>query len=125
MRLIHFNALHCRHLCMEYNCIGTIRKIWFFSITTWLIFEVLVAILAVAMILTGRLSEKKHTYLGYIPGLLLLSGDLLAIYSKGNYIFVFTGIGIPTGFGFRVSLKAPIQLFPEGKDLCCGNCIAA
>ncbi len=89
------------------------------------IFGTLIAIFPVTMIFVGQLGEKiKYRYFGYISGLLFFAGYSLASYSQGNFILIFTGIGvlagIATGFGYWVALTSPVQWFPEIKGLITG-----
>jgi len=97
----------------------------FSALQTQLIFGTLIAIFPITMIFVGQLGNRiKHQYLGYIAGLLFLSGYLIAGYSQGNFFMVFVGIGIlsgiATGFGYWVSLTLPVQCFPHKKGFITG-----
>src|SRR6056297_2484631 len=62
----------------------------FSALQTQLIFGTLIAIFPITMIFVGQLGNRiKHQYLGYIAGLLFLSGYLIAGYSQGNFFMVF------------------------------------
>lgn len=97
----------------------------FSALQSQLIFGSIIAIFPVTMIFVGKLGKTtKHRYLGYIASLLFLIGYLLASYSNGNFIQIFLSIGllagIATGFGYWVSLTAPVQWFPNKKGLITG-----
>ena len=90
-----------------------------------LIFGTIIAIFPTTMIFVGQLARKIHTrYLGYISGLLFLSGYMLAGNANGNFILTYLGLGIiagiATGFGYWISLTIPVQWFPEKKGLITG-----
>lgn len=94
-----------------------------------IIFGTLIAVYPVTMIFAGQLGKKiKHKYLGYISGILFTIGYLLASYSQGNFFLMFFGIGvlagIGTGFGYWISLTAPVQWFPHKKGLVTGLSVA-
>jgi OFA family oxalate/formate antiporter-like MFS transporter len=89
------------------------------------IFGTLIAIFPASMILVGQLGKKiKFRYIGYIAGLLFVTGYLIASHSLGNFIIIFLGIGvfggIATGFGYWVALTSPVQWFPQKKGLITG-----
>ncbi len=87
---------------------------------TQIIFGTVIAVFPISMIFVGQLGKKvSPRVLGYISGFLFLSGYLVASYSSGSFIFIWFGIGIvagvSTGFGYLISLTAPIQWVPEKK----------
>lgn len=90
-----------------------------------IIFGTIIAIFPITMIFVGQLARKLHPrYLGYISGILFLSGYLLAANANGDFILTYLGLGITagiaTGFGYWVSLTIPVQWFPEKKGLITG-----
>jgi len=97
-----------------------------FSVTeTQIIFGFLIATFPVTMVLIGKYRSKLSArHLGYLSGVLFLSGYLFAGISNGNFYIVFVGIGlfvgIATGLGYWVSLTTSVQWFPERKGLITG-----
>lgn len=90
-----------------------------------IIFGTIIAIFPITMIFVGQLARKLHPrYLGYISGVLFLSGYLLAAHANGHFFLTYLGLGITagiaTGFGYWVSLTIPVQWFPEKKGLITG-----
>ncbi|MGM0551955.1 MAG: MFS transporter [Bacteroidota bacterium] len=90
-----------------------------------LIFGTLIAIFPVSMIFVGQLGKKMHPrILGFLSGMLFLSGYLVASLSNGNFLLIWLGIGVlagvGTGFGYWLSLTTPVAWFPERKGLVTG-----
>jgi len=95
------------------------------ALKTQIIFGALILIFPLTMIFSGKLSSKlKLKYYGYLSGGIFLLGYLIAGFSSGNFLILLIGYGIlsgiATGFGYWVSLTAPIQQFPERKGLIAG-----
>jgi len=95
------------------------------ALKTQIIFGALILIFPLTMIFSGKLSSKlKLKYYGYLSGGIFLLGYLIAGFSIGNFLILLIGYGIlsgiATGFGYWVSLTAPIQQFPERKGLIAG-----
>jgi OFA family oxalate/formate antiporter-like MFS transporter len=97
----------------------------FSAVQSQFIFGTVIAVFPAAMIFISRLAEKiKIRYIGYASGLLFLCGYLIASYSNGSYIMVFTGLGlvsgIATGLGYWLALTVPLKWFPGKKGLITG-----
>ncbi|MDD4640755.1 MAG: MFS transporter, partial [Bacteroidales bacterium] len=95
------------------------------AIQSQIIFGVLIAILPVTMIFVAKIGSKiNKKYIGYVSGILFLLGYLLAGASHGNFLLLFTGIGIlsgvGTGFGYWLALTTPVMWFPGKKGLITG-----
>ena len=95
------------------------------AIQSQIIFGVLIAILPVTMIFVAKIGSKIYKkYIGYVSGILFLLGYLLAGASHGNFLLLFTGIGIfsgvGTGFGYWLALTTPVMWFPGKKGLITG-----
>ena len=60
----------------------------------------------------------------FISGLLYFIAYILTLFSKGNFLLMWTGIGltggISTGIGYLVSISVPVQWFPHKKGLITG-----
>lgn len=97
----------------------------FSALQSQIIFSAIMAIFPTMMIFVGRLGRKvKFRHLGYISGILFITGYVLAGFSHGNFAVIFLGIGvisgIATAFGYWLALTAPVQWFPERKGLITG-----
>lgn len=95
------------------------------AIQSQIIFGVLIAILPVTMIFVAKIGSKiNKKYIGYVCGILFLLGYLLAGASHGNFLLLFTGIGllsgVGTGFGYWLALTTPVMWFPGKKGLITG-----
>lgn len=102
-----------------------IKNYEFSASQSQIIFGMIIGIFPVTMIFVGQLGKKmRHKYFGYISGLLFLTGYLIASLSQGNFFLIFLGIGIlagiATGFGYWMSLTAPVQWYPHKKGLITG-----
>lgn len=102
-----------------------IEKYDFSAAQTQFIFGALIAVFPTTMIFADRLAKKiKVRNIGYLSGLLFLSGYLFAGLSGRNFIMMVSGIsvltGMGTGFGYWVSISIPVQWFPERKGLITG-----
>ena len=97
----------------------------FTAVQSQIIFGAIIAVFPLTMIFAGRLSHRvRPRSMGYMSGMLFLSGYSLAANSGGDFLLTFLGIGmvagIATGLGYWVSLTVPVQWFPEKKGLVTG-----
>ncbi len=103
-------------LMKEYN---------FSSFQTQLIFGVVIAVFPLTMIIAGNIERTRGTrLLAILSAVFWGSGYLMASYSGGNFLMLFSGIGIlagiGTGFGYLAALTTPVKIFPEKKGLVTG-----
>jgi MFS transporter, OFA family, oxalate/formate antiporter len=94
------------------------------SQTQW-VFGAVIASFTLSMLLANKLVVKY----GYkttlaLSGMLFAAGYLLASFSNGNFLGVFTGIGVlsgvGTGLGYLVSLSSGVRQLPQHKGLVTG-----
>ncbi|MBN2485163.1 MAG: MFS transporter [Bacteroidales bacterium] len=101
------------------------EKFNFAAAQTQLIFGALIAIFPATMIFANKLAKKiMPKNLGHLSGILFLAGYVLAGFSNGNFLLLFSGIsilaGLATGLGYWVALTVPVQWFPGRKGLVTG-----
>lgn len=101
------------------------REYNFSSFQTQLIFGVVIAVFPLTMIIAGNIERTRGTrLLAILSAVFWGSGYLMASYSGGNFLMVFSGIGIlagiGTGFGYLAALTTPVKIFPEKKGLVTG-----
>jgi len=92
---------------------------------TQLVFGVLIATFTLTMVVAGKWERKFGPHLVTLLSAAFFSmGYMIAGLSKGNFFFVFLGIGvivgIGTGFGYLVSITTPVKWFPDKKGLVTG-----
>ncbi|MFO7657037.1 MAG: MFS transporter [Bacteroidales bacterium] len=97
----------------------------FTTTQTQLVFGVLIATFTLTMVLAGKWERKFGPHLVTLLSAVFFSlGYITAGLSKGNFFFVFLGIGvivgIGTGFGYLVSITNPVKWFPDKKGLVTG-----
>ena len=97
----------------------------FSAFQSQVIFACILAFFPVSMIFAGRLSKKiSFRTIGYISGILFFAAYFIGGLSNGNFTVIFLGLGVlggsATGFGYWVSLTAPVQWFPDKKGLITG-----
>lgn len=92
---------------------------------TQLVFGVLIATFTLTMVVAGKWERKFGPHVVTLLSAVFFSlGYIIAGLSKGNFFFVFIGIGviagIGTGFGYLVSITTPVKWFPDKKGLVTG-----
>lgn len=92
---------------------------------TQLIFGTVIAVFPLTMIWAAKLNKRLGPcVVTTFSGILFALGYIVAFLSKGNFFFLWFGIGIlggiGTGMGYLVSLIVPIKWFPNKKGLVTG-----
>lgn len=100
-------------------------KYEFSTAQTQLIFGTVIIVFTLTMIWAAKLNKKLGPHVvATFSGLIFLLGYVVAYLSKGNFYFLWFGIGIlggiGTGLGYFVSLTVPVKWFPEKKGLVTG-----
>jgi len=95
------------------------------ALQSQVIFGFLIAIFPLTMLIAGKFdNQTKLKHLDYLSGFLFWLGCFLASKSQGNFLMVFLGLGLitwgATGLGYWLSLKSPLNWFPEKKGLVTG-----
>jgi len=96
---------------------------------TQIIFGTTIAMFTIAMLLAGRLQDKKGPmFVAFIGGILFGAGYLISAFSNGNFYILILGVGIVSGtgiaFGYVAPLATCVKWFPNHKGLVTGISVA-
>ncbi len=104
---------------------GLMDEYQFTASQTQLVFGVVIAVFTFTMLFVEKIEKRLGTRkTALLSGLFYSLGYLVSGYSGGRFVWILIGIGmlagIGTGFGYLVSLVAPVRWFPERKGLISG-----